>query len=65
MQTEVASEYLLKRLRAGQEDIKNGLVDNPLCPNEYNRLRGEYRGLQYAVELIEDLVKKSQEDTDE
>lgn len=57
MQTTDASEYLLKKLRSGQENLKQALVDNPLDIVEVTRLRGEYRGLQYAVEMIEDMVK--------
>ena len=62
MQTTDASEYLIKKLKEQREIVKDEVIRLALSQDEYSRLRGVTQGLDFAVQLIEDLAKRLEED---
>ncbi|NDG62482.1 MAG: hypothetical protein EBY29_03315 [Planctomycetes bacterium] len=58
-------ELIISQLNAQIEKVKDCMVVQALEHPEYLRLRGLIQGLEYAKEIIKDLAKRMENDTDE
>lgn len=63
MKTETAAELLIKKLTDQRNALITEVIRLPLSQEEYARLRGVIQGLDFSVQLINDLANK--DDTDE
>ena len=63
MNTNTAAEYLIKKLNEQRDALITEVIRLPLSQEEYARLRGVIQGLDFSVQLINDLANK--DDTDE
>jgi hypothetical protein len=57
--------YLNSKLEEYRASIINGITQGTLPEGEYRRLCGVLQGLDYAMNLNNDLAKRMENDTDE
>jgi hypothetical protein len=64
-QEEAAFDHLIKQFDSQIARIKDCMIEQDLLHDEYVRLRGLVQGLIYGKNLIIDLAKRMENDTDE